>query len=511
MPFSFFKKKKKKKPTKPDQKTTPEIDKVELKITKSLKENEEEIKQAIGNSDDILVRDLTISNTKAKMIYLYSLADNVLIQTVLDDLLTSQYPLEESPNFSLEKIEGENAQSEIINHLLTGYVLLFFEGNKTPYTFMALRQDGRQVETPQNENVVRGSHESYVESLQTNMFLIRRGVVSPNLTIKQIPVGKEGQKNAAIVYLNNIADSDLVQEIEKRIKSIDVDSVFSLSVLEAYIEDYTITPFSQTLTTERIDRTAGSLMEGRIVLLLEGNPCACILPVSFFSFFHSPDDYNTRFLIASFYRFIRFASFYTAILLPAFYIAIIGFHYEIIPQSMIFYVKKSVENIPYRPLVEALIVEIFIELIREATLRLPTKIGPTIGIVGGLVIGDAIVSAGLVSNLMVIVVAITAISSFVIPSAEMSATVRLLRFPLMFTASILGIYGIMLGIVILVGHLCKLRPFGVPYLSPVAPLLVKDLKDTIWRAPVFTMNTRPQDALARNQIRERFSRWWKKK
>lgn len=509
MPFSFLKKKQKPKEKKAN--ITTEIEKVHLNITTNLEENAQEIKKAVSNSDDIIIRDLTILNKKAKVIYLYSLADNVVIQNVLDDLLNSQYPIEESSNFSLEKIEGENAPSEIINHLLTGFVLLFFEGNKTPYTFMALRADGRQVTIPTNENVVRGSHEAYVESLQTNLFMIRKGLISPNLTIKQMKIGKEAEKTAAMVYLNNVADLELIEKIEQRINSIDIDSIFSLSALEAYIEEYSITPFSQTLTTERIDRSVGSIMEGRIVLLLDGNPCASIFPVSFFSFFQTSEDYNLRFLIGSFNRLIRFASFFTAILLPALYIAIVGFHYEVVPQRIIFSVQQSVENIPYRPLIEAGIVEIFIELIREATLRLPTKIGPTIGIVGGLVIGDAIVKAGLVSNLMVVVVAITAISSFVIPSTEMSATVRILRFPFMFLASILGIYGIMIGVVILVGHLCKLRPFNVPYLTPFAPLKWKDLKDTIIRAPIFTLNTRPVDSLAKNVIKERFSRWWKKK
>lgn len=510
MSFPFFKKKKATKNTKPNVKATPEIDKVDLHLSSDIEKNAETIKKTLGNSDDVFIRDLDIHHKKAKLIYLYSLTDNIVIQSVLDDLLNSNYPIEESKHFTLEKIDSTKEQKKIITNLLIGFALLLFEGEKDPFCFIALRPDGRQVEAPTTENIVRGSHEAYVESLQTNLFLLRRGVVSPNLTIKQIPVGKESQKTAAIVYLNNIANLELVQLIEQRIKSIDSDSVFSLSTLEEFIQDYTITPFSQTLSTERVDRTTGNLLEGRIVLLLEGNPYACILPVSFFAFFQSPDDYNLRFLVSSFNRMIRLFSFFIASLLPAFYIAIIGFHYEVVPQNMIFLVKKTLINVPYQPLIEALIVEIFIELIREATLRLPTKIGPTIGIVGGLVIGDAIVKAGLVSNIMIVVVALTAISSFVIPSPEMSSTVRLIRFPFMFIASILGILGIVMGLVLLTGHLCKLRPFGVPFLTPIAPLDWNGLKDSFIRLPIFTQNTRPADALNRNSIRERFFRWWKK-
>lgn len=509
--FSLFKKKTTAKQIKPNHPTTPEIEKVQLKLTGNIENNAKAIKKTIGNSDDVFIRDLHIQNKNAKLIYLYSLADNLVIQSILDDLLNSNYPLEESSNFTLEKLDSEKDQQKIINNLLIGFVLLFFEGEKDPYCFIALRQDGRSVEAPTTENVVRGSHEAYVESLQTNLFLIRRGVVSPNLTVKQLTVGKEAQKTAAIVYLNNLADLTLVEQIESRIRSIDIDSVYSLSVLEACIEEDTLTPFAQTLTTERVDRTAGNLLEGRIALLLDGHPSACILPITFFAFFQSPDDYNLRTLVASFNRLIRFFSFTIAVLLPAFYIAIIGFHYEVVPQNMLFVVKKSVVNVPYQPLIEAVIVEVFIELIREATLRLPTKIGPTIGIFGGLVIGDAIVKAGLVSNIMIVIVALTAISSYVIPNSEMSSAVRILRFPFMFLAAILGIYGIVIGMILLTGHLCKLRPFGVPYLTSVAPLKWDSFKDTFIRAPILTQNTRPVDALSRNRVRERFFRWWKKK
>ena len=505
---SFFKKKKKK----PDQGSKDSApDQVSVEITDNLEQNINKIKDALGNSDDLLVRDLTIQHKKAKMIYIFSLTDNNLVQTVLNDFLSSNYPLEDSSAFNLMKLKETNLDTEVIKKLLDGFVLLFIEGLKVPYSFVALADSGRQATEPTTENVVIGSHVAFVENLQTNLYMLRKDLVSPNLVIKQMKVGKESEHTVVIAYLHNIADQSLVEEIEKRIKAINIDNVFSQPDLISFIEDYTATPFPQALNTERLDRTVGNLMEGRIALFMNGSPSATILPVSFFAFFQAADDYNNRFLIASFYRFIRFGALLAAILLPAFYIALIGFHFEVIPQNLIFTIKQAVENIPTGPLIEALIVEVFIELIREGAIRLPTKIGPTIGIVGGLIIGDAIVNAGLVSNLMVVVVALTAISSFVIPSPEMSATIRLIRFPFMFLAAIFGLVGIVAGLCILVGHLCKLRPFGVPYLAPLPVFKWKQFQDTIIRAPMFLDNKRPADALPTDQVRERFFRRWKKK
>ena len=509
---SFFRNKKKNQHKNKSAKGTESAtDQVQIDISGDLERNVEEIKQALGNSDDLFVRDMTIQNKKSKLIYIYTLCDNNLIQTVLNDFLSSKYPLDESSSFNLIKLKEQDVQTEVLKKILDGYALLFIEGEKTPYCFIALGNSSRQVSEPITENVVVGSHVAFVENIQTNLFMIRKDAVSPHLVVKQYKVGKESEHTVAVVYLSNVADQSLVSTIEERITSIDVDNVFSQSDLVALIEDYTITPFPQVLLTERVDRTVGNIMEGRIALFMNGSPSAAILPVSFFAFMQAADDYNNRFIIASFYRIIRFGALGLAILLPAFYIALIGFHYEVVPQNLLFTVKQAVENIPTGPLIEALIVEVFIELIREGAIRLPTKIGPTIGIVGGLIIGDAIVSAGLVSNLMVVVVALTAISSFVIPSPEMSAAIRLIRFPFMFIAAAFGMIGIVAGLCILIAHLCKLRPFGVPYLTPLPVFKWKQFQDTIIRAPVMMENERPADALPTNWVRERFFRRWKKK
>ncbi len=271
------------------------------------------------------------------------------------------------------------------------------------------------------------------------------------------------------VYIETIADKAVVEDVKNRLEKIDTPKIFSIGQIEDYLEDSVWTPFPQFLYTERTDRAIANLLEGKIVIFTDDAPSALIAPVTFFSFYESPDDFNGRVIVGSFFRILRMFSFMIAVFLPAFYIAVVGFHSEILPVEISEKVKIAVQDIPYRPIVEALIVEIFIEVIREATIRLPAPVGPTIGIVGGLVIGDAIVNAGLVSNLMVIVVAMTAISSFVVPNVEMNMTIRIIRFPFMIAASLFGFFGITIATLLLFIHMMNQSSLKQPYLSPFIP------------------------------------------
>lgn len=302
----------------------------------------------------------------------------------------------------------------------------------------------------------------------------------------------------------------MVQEVERRILSIDADSILSPGFVEEYLEGRTYSPFPQMLNTERPDRVMGNLMEGRVAIIMEGSPSALIVPVTFSAFYQSPDDYNSRPLVSSFFRLIRFSSFLAALLLPSFYIAVISFHYEVVPSALLFPMKSSVEYVPFPPLMEAFLLEVIIELIREGGIRLPSPVGQTIGIVGGLVIGQSAVQAALVSNIMIIVVAVTAISSFVVPSNEMGGSVRILRFPMMVLAGLFGFLGIMTGLLLILIHLTRLESFGTPYFSPAIPFRLKDMKDTIVRLAVWQLNERPVDAQPQRLNQERYSRGWKR-
>lgn len=343
----------------------------------------------------------------------------------------------------------------------------------------------RSPEEPDNEHVIRGAHEGFVEGMDTNIGLIRKRLQIPELVVKSLTIGEQTKTMISYVYVAGTAEPALVQQLENRLKNIKTEVITSAGQLEDYIEDHVWSPFPQLLNTERPDRVVANILEGRIAIFTDHAPTCLITPVNFFSFYQSPDDFNGRAIVGSFYRLVRFLSFMIALLLPGFYISVIGFHSEILPMELSHKVKMAINNIPYRPIVEAVILEIFIELIREASIRLPTPIGQTIGIVGGLVIGDAIVQAGLVSNLMVIVVAMTAIASFVVPSVEMNTTIRVLRFPFMLAASLFGFFGMAIASLLLFIHLANLSSLNRPYLSPIVPFEPSRLKNIFIRLPYF--------------------------
>jgi spore germination protein KA len=253
---------------------------------------------------------------------------------------------------------------------------------------------------------------------------------------------------------------------------------------------------------------SSNLMDGRIAILSDGSPTALVLPITFFAFYQTPDDYNSRWILGSFFRLIRLLSFLIAVSFPAIYISIVSFHYEILPVELVFNIKGSLEYVPFPPLIEAMVMQTTLELLREASIRLPSPIAQTIGVVGGLVIGTAVVEANLVSNTMIVIIAITAIASFVVPLSEMGTSVRLLGFPLMLAASFIGLIGIVFILMIVLIHLCKLESFGSPYFSPFAPFRFKDLKDTFIRVPMWKMNTRPTAPQSYNDLREENTRGW---
>ncbi|MFD1017608.1 spore germination protein [Thalassobacillus hwangdonensis] len=469
-----------------------------------LKDNIDYLNKALRYSGDLKIR--ILENGSAALIYLESLVDQEKVtENIFNPVLVGKFSsIMDLPNGK----QTENLE-EVIPTLIRGHAVYIEDGNHKINQFNVTSDFNRQIAEPANERIIRGSHEGFVENTMININLVRKQIEHRDLTVRTFKLGKKTNVNLAMVYMDEITDPQLVRRVTERIKSITADLVLSPGYIEEYMEDSTFSPFPQMLNTERPDKAVANLMEGRIALFLEGSPTALILPSTFFMFYQSPDDYNSRWFTGTFTRLIRLASFLIAIGLPSFYIAVISFHFEVLPDDLIFPVKGSINEIAYPPIAEAFIMVIIIELIREAGIRLPQPIGQTIGIVGGLVIGDAIIRAGLVSNLMVIVVALTAIASFVVPSNEMSSTLRILTFPLIILAGALGFIGIAFGMLFLFIHLVKLESFGTPYFAPVAPLRFKDLKDTFVRLPLFTLKTRPKDAQPVRSERMQESREWK--
>lgn len=482
-------------------------------IFSDIDENLTYIKNRLNHTSDLKIQTISNCDFETKIVYIETIIDKELIQGKIMD-----------PLFQLKGLQNEDAittvvnlemkpcsyLSEVVEGLINGNTLLFVSGMADAFSVNTQGFGNRSITEPSSEKVVRGAHDGFVESLGVNIQLVRKRILNPNLTVKYFTIGNETKTNLALLYINQLANPELVREMEKRITAISSDYVLPSSYIEEFIEDSTFSPFPQMLNTERPDRATANLLEGRVVLMVDNTPTVLIMPVTFFSFYQSPDDYNSRFLLGSFFRVVRLLSFSIAVGLPSLYIAIIAFHYEVLPDKLVLPVKSSVENIPFPPLIEALIMLLTIELIQEAGIRLPTTVGQTIGIVGGLVIGDAVVSAGLISNTMLVVVALTAISSFVVPSTEMSGAMRLIRFPFMVAAATLGFIGIMFCFMVILIHLCKLESFGTPYFAPLAPLRIRDLKDAIIRLPIWKLNNRPLDAHPLKLKQQSNSRDWRK-
>ncbi|MED1017555.1 spore germination protein [Bacillus atrophaeus] len=466
------------------------------------------LKEELILCEDLRIRMIDMKDTKTVFFYL----QNVIDEKKLNEFIIDFYQQDESPELYMKAISSseKNELCDIIDAILSGSVVYFSELSKQAKLFTAGQNPLRSITEPESESIVRGAHDGFVESLDTNIQQIRYHVQDHNLAIHYVNIGEKARSRVALMYIEDIADPEIVKEMKRRLSYLKIDSLLTPGIIEEAIEDNSFSLFPQVINTERPDKVKANIMEGCVILMMDGSPSAIIAPITFFSFFQSPDDYSTRWVSASVMRILRFLAFSIAITLPAFYISLIAFHFEVIPNDLIVTMKNSIVNIPFPPLVEAMIMEITIELIREAGVRLPKPISQTIGIVGGLVIGDAVVQAGLISNMMIIVVAVTAVSSFVLPSYEMSTTIRTIRFPLMFLAASFGFIGIGFGFGLILMNLCKLESLGIPYLSPLSPFHFSDLKDAFIRLPSWLYKKRPVYLKPKAATRLKNIRGWKK-
>lgn len=479
------------------------------KVSGKVENNIQYICKAFNLTEDLKTKKVRWQNKTGIVIYLETMVDSQQFQnSLLIPFAEAKDDISEEEVITGTEFSRNNDLNTIIKKILTGNYALFIEQETNCILFNCAQTNHRSPDEPDNEKTVRGSHQGFVEDLDVNLNILRSYIKNSSLTIRFLNVGFDSNTRVAIIYMNNIASPTVVEEVQKRVQSITTDMAFTPGYLEECLEDVPFSPFKQILFTERPDRAEANLMEGRVAILADGSSDLSIVPITLFAFFQSPDDYNIRFYNGTFFRLLRFLSFFGSLILPAIYIAVVSFHFEIIPFDMIQIVKGSIENIPFSPFAEALIMAITIELIREAGIRLPNPIGQTIGIVGGLIIGDAVVNAGLISNLMVIVIAVTAIMSFGIPSYEMGNTARMLSFPIMLSAATLGFVGIVFSFMIILIHLCKLDSFGTPYISTLAPFHVQNFKDGIFRFPIWTMNMRPKGASPQKKIRQYDSREW---
>lgn len=384
-----------------------------------------------------------------------------------------------------EKVDG------IIKAILSGYTVIAIEGVKEAFLVASRSIEKRGIEQPATEQVIRGPREGFIESLGSNLALIRYRLQSADLRVDMRDIGKRTKTKVAICYMEGITDPKLLKELERRLDPIDIDGVLDSGYLEQFIEDNKWSPFPQVQYTERPDKIVANLLEGRVAILVNGSPLALVVPTVFNQFYQTVEDYTERFMLMSAIRMARLIALIFSLVFPSLYVAIISFNPELIPTEFAVAVAGGRAGVPFPAVVEVLIIEVSMEVLREATIRLPQQVGGALSIVGVLVVGQAAVSAGFASPITVVIIALTTIGSFATPAYNAALALRLLRFPLIFMAGMFGLYGIMIGLIVIANHLLSLKSFGVPYLSPLVPGNYQGMLDLLIRGPLGSLKKRP--------------------
>jgi len=454
---------------------------------------------------DVVVRDFRVGGRRpvaALAVFVDGLADKNIINThileplmVLTEFENGQGDTEWTDWVQHALLPGNQVMEvstwkDAAENILSGSTVVFFEGVNTALSVETKGWEHRSVSNSQTEAVVRGPHDAFTENFRSNTGLIRARLRCSNLITEMTQVGALAATDVAVMYIQGVVNPKLIKEVKRRIAAVKVDYLADSGIMEQFIEDDPSGVIPKFLSTERPDRVAQALTEGQFAVFVGHSPYALVAPVLFWSLLQTAEDAYLRWPFGSFIRLIRVTALAIGLLLPALYIAVTNYHPEMIPTDLMLAVAASRERVPFPVVFEVLIMEFSLELIREAGIRIPSVIGPTIGIVGALILGQAAVAAGIISPLLIIVVAVTALGSFTMPNYNLSFTVRVLRFGFIIASSLLGFYGVTLGLMLLIMHAASVRSFGVPILSPIAPRR-KSSRDVVLRGQVFTMEDRP--------------------
>ncbi|WP_090819697.1 spore germination protein [Paenibacillus sp. yr247] len=464
------------------------------------------VQKILGENDDFVIRQFRVFDEYPAVLMYFSdlvekqyLNDHILKPLMLTSIneqgkVKDNRPLKDIlMSDTLYACEGrtEGLLTEVVQALVQGETVLVVEGLEEAFLFSTRHVDKRSITQPETEQVIRGAREGFIEMLDTNLSLLRYRLPTPDLRVKTIRIGRVTKSKVALCYLDGIVNPQLVEEVFRRLSMIDIDGILDIGYLEQFIEDNHLSPFPQIQNTERPDKAVANLLEGRVILLVDGSPFALILPTVFSQFYQTVEDYSERYLLVSFIRLARLVALVFSLIFPSLYVALISFNPELIPTEFAVAVAGGRAGVPFPSVIEVLIMEVSMEVLREATLRLPQQVGGALSIVGVLVIGQAAVAAGFISPITVVIIALTTIGSFATPAYNAALALRLLRFPLVILSSIFGLYGVMIGLILIANHMLSLKSFGVPYLSPIVPGNFQGMKDTLARMPLWSMPKRP--------------------
>jgi len=474
-------------------------------ISKDLDTNIAVIKNAYGSCSDLVVnyfRFNSINGLACANIYISSLVDRNILHSLSSELNSLRYELNDIDSdidfdTLMGRISGLGESKKGVDYsalyadLLSGDTVFLADGYSSFFSVSTKTAEGRSIGEPTSQTTVRGPKDSFNEKINSNILLIRKRIKSKDLKVESLSIGNVTKTAVSIMYIDKIAKEEIVQEIRNRLGKIEIDGILEGSYIVELIKDDRYSIFPTFLNSEKPDSVAAALLEGKVAILIDGTPYVLTAPALMFEFLQVSEDYYHHFIMSSVLRFSRHIALLLTLLVPSIYIAITTFHQEMLPTILLVNIAAQREGVPFPALIEALLMEFTFEILREGGIRMPRATGSAISIVGALVLGQAAVQAGIISAVMVIVVSITAIASFAIPNYEMSNAIRLVRFVLMLLAGVLGLYGVFMGLIVLVFHLCKVKSITVPYLTPVAPKIKGGYKDTLFRFPLWDMRYRP--------------------
>lgn len=484
-------------------------ERLDAPFTAQLADNIEAIDALLGKSTDILQRDFKLCGSAAYpgvCCYIDGLADTTVIEAILKALIVFGSDLERDPaqmptadeiRTTLLINSGVKAcrlMREGIGGIVSGDTLVLIQGLDEALLVSTKGWKDRGVEEPASENNVRGPRDGFTESIRTNTAHVRRRIRDPQLRIDATVIGTRTQTDVNIAYIQDVVKEGLVEEVRSRLDRIKVDAILESGNIEELIEDSPFSPFNTIQITERPDKVSSAILEGRVAIFIDNTPVVLIVPTFFWQFIQAPDDYYNRYWVGSFFRCIRYLALIISLVLPSIYVMLVSFHHEMIPTALALTIASGREVVPFPVLVEAIMLELAFELMREAGLRMPKPIGQAVSIVGSLIIGQAAVQAGLVSPFMVIVVAITEISSFAIPSYSSSLALRMIRFPLLIASGFFGLLGFATVFFAVLLHALSIRSFGESYMAPASPFRPSDQRDMLLRMPAWMQNNRPDFA-----------------
>ena len=491
-------------------------------VSKNLEENLKYVNQSFDKCNDLIIRRINIGGNPvygAAIIYINGMPEEEYIeQSVIQRLINAFIDNDEENNINItpQRLLGLN-EGNIIKNLtnvfdaiVSGNTVLIINGVDHVLDIFMQDPPTRAIEEPQTETVIRGPREGFTESIDINTTLVRKKIMNPNLKVEKMRIGTQTRSKVSIMYLSKIADPKIVEEVKRRLSRIELDSGLDSTYISEYIQDqspYSIAP--TVYKTEKPDKAASKILEGRVLIFVDGSPIALVVPCVFIEFLHSSEDYYSNAVFATVSRFLRAGAFAVALLFPAFWVSIVMYHIELVPTSLVVSIVKARAGVPFSSLWETFFMMLIFEVLREAGIRMPRTVGQTISVVGAVIIGQAAVQAGLVSVPVIIIVSVTTLSSYTIPSPEMIDMTLVPRFLLLFIGGYFGLVGVLTLLIIFLTYMVSLRSFGVPYMGGYAPIAGDTLPDSLVRMPLDSMKKRPRlytwtDSIRRKPRRKKY-------